>query len=65
MMKLSDFDVKDFDFSDTEKYDDFDRFFMFIVVLGIDTQEHYNKVKFFCQNPEQFCREHVQTFERT
>ena len=64
-MKLSDFDIKDFDFSDPDKYDDFDRDFRFIVVLGIDTEEHYNKVKLFRQNPEQFCREYAQTLRKT
>lgn len=44
-MKLTDFDIKDFDFSDTEKYDDFDRYFRFVVVLGISTEDDYQKFK--------------------
>lgn len=63
-MKLSDFDIKDFDFSDPEKYDDFDRNYRFVVVLGIDTEEHYQRVKIFCQTPELLYQERGLPFGR-
>lgn len=65
MVKLSDFDVKDFDFNDPEKYDDFDRDYRFLVVLGIETEAHYKRVKTFCQTPELIYREYGLTLGKT
>lgn len=56
-MNLSDFDIKDFDFSDTKKFDDFDREYRFLVVFRIATEESYQRFKEFCQTSWQHDKE--------